>query len=91
MVLVDLKGVRKGVWKVARNSFPGFSVRGAKAKLITGRWGMQKMHQTWACAMGHTVHAESDDDLVRKAQEHMRKEHGQSISREEVLKAAKKG
>ena len=46
------------------------------------------MHKHWACAMGHVVHADSDDDLVRKAQEHMKKEHGREISREEVLKAA---
>jgi len=38
--------------------------------------------------MGHMVHGDSDDDLVRKAQEHMKKEHGMEISREEVLKAA---
>ena len=46
------------------------------------------MHKHWACAMGHMVHGDSDDDLVRKAQEHMKKEHGMEISREEVLKAA---
>lgn len=46
------------------------------------------MHKDWACAMGHTVHAESDDELVTKAQEHMKKEHGMDISREDVLKDA---
>jgi len=46
------------------------------------------MHKHWACAMGHTVHADSDDDLVRKAQEHMQREHGRTISRAEVLEGA---
>jgi predicted small metal-binding protein len=34
------------------------------------------------------VHADSEDEAVRKAQEHMRKEHGKEITREEVLKMA---
>jgi predicted small metal-binding protein len=46
------------------------------------------MHKHWVCAKGHVVHADSDDDLVRKAQEHMKKEHGTEISREDVLKSA---
>lgn len=46
------------------------------------------MHKHWSCAAGHVVHADSDEELVRKAQEHMRKEHGKQISREEVLKGA---
>lgn len=46
------------------------------------------MHKHWACSMGHTVHADSDDELVRKAQEHMKKEHGMDVSREDVLKDA---
>jgi predicted small metal-binding protein len=46
------------------------------------------MHKHWVCAMGHVVHADSDDALVRRAQEHMKKEHGQDISREEVLKGS---
>src|SRR3972149_1956466 len=33
-----------------------------------------KMH--WACSMGHPVEANSEEELVRKAQEHMQKEHG---------------
>jgi predicted small metal-binding protein len=41
--------------------------------------------------MGHTVHADSDDELVRKAQEHMKKEHGRDITREDVLKDAHEG
>jgi len=53
--------------------------------------GVGEMHKHWACAMGHTVHGDSDDELVRKAQEHMKKEHGMDISREEVLKASKAG
>ncbi len=50
--------------------------------------GRARIRKRWACAMGHTVHADSDDELVRKAQEHMKKEHGMNISREEVLKGA---
>ncbi len=49
------------------------------------------MHKHWACAMGHVVHADSDDELVRKAREHMKNEHGMEVSREEILKAAKAG
>jgi predicted small metal-binding protein len=37
------------------------------------------------------VHADSEDELVRKAQEHMRKEHGKEVSREDVVKAATTG
>jgi len=46
------------------------------------------MHKHWACTMGHMVHADSDEDLIRKAQEHMKKEHGMELSREEIIKAA---
>lgn len=44
------------------------------------------MKMRWACAMGHPVEADTEDELVRKAQEHMQKEHGKSVSREEVLR-----
>ena len=47
-----------------------------------------KVH--WACSMGHPVTADSEEELVPKAQEHMQKEHGMKISREEVLRQAKK-
>jgi predicted small metal-binding protein len=53
--------------------------------------GGGQMHKHWACAMGHTVHADSDDELVSKAQEHMKKEHGTDITREDVLKDAHEG
>lgn len=49
------------------------------------------MHKHWACAMGHVVHADSDEELVKKAQDHMKKEHGMTVSREEVLKQAHEG
>ncbi len=45
-----------------------------------------KMH--WACAMGHPVEADNEEELVRKAQEHMQKEHGMTVSRDEVLRDA---
>ena len=35
------------------------------------------------------IHADSDDEMVRKAQEHMKMAHGKPISREEVLKMSK--
>ena len=47
-----------------------------------------KMH--WACSMGHPVTADNDEELVRKAQEHMKKEHGMTVSREEVMRQAKR-
>ncbi|HLE77657.1 MAG TPA: DUF1059 domain-containing protein [bacterium] len=49
---------------------------------------MAKMH--WACSMGHPVTADSEDELVKAAQEHMKKEHGMDISRDEVMKTAHK-
>jgi predicted small metal-binding protein len=53
-----------------------------------GRWRNMKMH--WACSMGHPVTADNEAELVRKAQEHMKKEHGMNISREEVMRQAKR-
>ncbi len=47
------------------------------------------MHQHLTCACGHVVHADSDDELVRKTQEHMKTAHAKNITREEVLKMAK--
>lgn len=49
------------------------------------------MHKHFVCAMGHVVHGDSDEELVKKAQEHMKNEHGMDISREEVLKKAEEG
>lgn len=40
--------------------------------------------------MGHHVHGENEEELVKNAQEHMKKDHRMDISREEVLKTAKK-
>ncbi len=47
------------------------------------------MHKHLTCACGYVVHANSDDDMVRKTQEHMKTVHGKAISREDVLKMAK--
>jgi len=47
------------------------------------------MHKHLTCACGHMIHADSDDEMVRKAQEHMKMAHGKPISREEVLKMSK--
>ncbi len=40
----------------------------------------------WACAMGHRVEAETETELVRKVQEHMRQDHGMEISKERILR-----
>jgi predicted small metal-binding protein len=36
--------------------------------------------------LGHRVEAETEDELVRRIQEHMRQDHGMEISRERVLR-----
>lgn len=47
------------------------------------------MHKHAVCGIcGHVVHADSDDEMVKKMQEHMKKTHGKEISREEVLAMA---
>src|SRR5437870_543396 len=51
--------------------------------------GEQTMHKHLTCECGHMTHADSDEEMVRKAQEHMRAAHGKIITREEVLKMAK--
>jgi predicted small metal-binding protein len=38
----------------------------------------------WSCAMGHRVEADSEEELVRRIQEHMRKEHGMELSEERI-------
>jgi predicted small metal-binding protein len=59
------------------------------AKLTTSYRGEEMhTHKHYQCSCGHMVHANSDDEMVRKVQEHMTKQHGKTISREEVLKAA---
>ncbi len=40
----------------------------------------------WTCALGHRVEAETEDELVRKVQEHMQLEHGMEISKERILR-----
>lgn len=48
------------------------------------------MHKHFTCdTCGHMVHADSDDDMVRRVQGHMKAEHGKNLTREEVLKMAK--
>ena len=38
----------------------------------------------WTCALGHRVEADSEEDLIVKIQDHMRREHGVEMSRERV-------
>jgi len=46
------------------------------------------LHQHWVCSCGHVVHGDSDDQIVKSAQDHLRRVHGKEVSREDVLKAA---
>ncbi len=50
---------------------------------------VERVHKHWSCSCGHVVHADSDDEAVRKAQDHMRKAHSKEVTREQVLKDAK--
>lgn len=38
----------------------------------------------WSCAMGHRVEADTEEELVRKVQEHMRRDHGMEISEDRI-------
>jgi len=38
----------------------------------------------WTCALGHRVEADSEEELIVKIQDHMRREHGVEMSRERV-------
>ncbi len=40
----------------------------------------------WTCTLGHRIEADSEDELVRKIQEHMRKEHRMELSRDRILR-----
>ena len=51
-----------------------------------GRGGWDEMPKRWACALGHRLEAETEDELVRKVQEHMRNDHGMEISRERIMR-----
>ncbi len=47
------------------------------------------MHKHLTCTCGYVVHADSDDEMVRKAQEHGKTAHSKAMSREDILKMAK--
>ena len=58
---------------------------------MAARWrfsseGMHLMTPRWTCALGHRMEAETEEELVRKVQEHMRQDHGMEISRERILR-----
>ena len=38
----------------------------------------------WTCALGNRVEADSEEDLIVKIQDHMRREHGVEMSWERV-------
>jgi len=40
----------------------------------------------WTCALGHRLEADTQEELVQKIQEHMRKDHGMELSRERILR-----
>lgn len=44
------------------------------------------MTPRWTCVMGHRVEADTEEELVRKVQEHMRRDHGMDISRDRILR-----
>jgi len=44
------------------------------------------MAKRWSCAVGHRVEADTEEELVRKVQEHMRNDHGMEVSREKILR-----
>jgi predicted small metal-binding protein len=47
------------------------------------------MHKHWSCTCGYVVHGNSDEEVVRRAQEHSRQQHKKEVTPEEVLRAAK--
>lgn len=40
----------------------------------------------WTCALGHRLEADTEEELIQKIQEHMRREHGMVVSRERILR-----
>ena len=52
-------------------------------------WRWHAMHKHLTCECGRVIHADSDEEMVRQAQEHMRTVHRKSITRDDVLKMAK--
>jgi predicted small metal-binding protein len=38
----------------------------------------------WICALGHRIEADTQDELITKVQDHMRREHGMEMSRERI-------
>jgi len=44
------------------------------------------MSRRWTCSLGHRVEAETEEELVRKVQEHLRQDHGVEISQERILR-----
>jgi predicted small metal-binding protein len=44
------------------------------------------MAKYWSCAVGHRVEADTEEELVTKIQEHMRREHGMELSRDRILR-----
>lgn len=40
----------------------------------------------WSCALGHRIEADSEEELITRIQEHMRREHGVEMSRERIAR-----
>jgi predicted small metal-binding protein len=38
----------------------------------------------WTCALGHRIEADTENELITKIQDHMRREHGMEMSRERI-------
>ena len=47
------------------------------------------MKKVIQCPCGSVIEGESDDDVVRKAQEHAKATHGMALSREQALSMAR--
>ncbi len=42
------------------------------------------MARRWTCALGHRIEADTEEELVRRVQEHMAREHGMEVSADRI-------
>jgi predicted small metal-binding protein len=42
------------------------------------------MPRRWTCVLGHRIEADSEEELVRRVQEHMAREHGVEIPADRI-------
>lgn len=61
--------------------------KSSKSAIEPGNIGRRaEMAKYWSCAVGHRVEADTEEELVTKIQEHMRREHGMELSRDRILR-----